>query len=171
MVNRSSAKWFSWSDTFGCWAALWGEDAALARLALELYADALAEAELSEDYWFTEAQARSELRFGWSPEAMTRWPAAAASLDHPRAAFHRALCEAELDPSRGRAVWVPSVPLADAAGPEWGVDLRCWLLQHGAADDQGQEEQWKEEAVQMCQRFGLGVFRHRLQAATASSLR
>ncbi len=138
------------------WASVWGRDEALARVALELYADALAEAEEPEDYWFVEASARSEARFGWTPDALERWAAAAASLDHPRAELHRALAGAELLPGSPLDELAGRVGDADEAGPEWGVDVRHVLLAAGCSDPRA--GRWREEADDRIRRFRLGVF-------------
>lgn len=138
------------------WAAVWGREEALARVALELYADALAEAEEPEDYWFVETSARSEHRFGWRGDALDRWAAAAEALDHPRAELHRALVGAELQRAGTHEALVERVGDADDAGPEWGVDVRRVLLAADGTDPRA--PRWRQEADDRIQRFGLGVF-------------
>jgi len=138
------------------WASVWSADEKLARLALELYADALAEAELPEDYWFVESTARAELRFGWPLDAVERWEVEARRLDHGRAALHLGLAQAELgaDPAASLAHLLPE---ADEAGPEWGVDARRVLVR--SANDDLRSERWEAEANATIEQYGLGVFR------------
>ncbi len=138
------------------WASVWSADEQLARLALELYADALAEAELPEDYWFVESSARAELRFGWPVDALARWEGEARRLDHRRGALHLGLAQAELgaDPVASLA---PLLPEADDAGPEWGVDARRVLVRSATGDPRS--ERWAAEADATIEQYGLGVFR------------
>jgi hypothetical protein len=140
-------------------AAVWADDESLAREAAEVYADALAEADVAEsdDYWFLETVGRAERRFGWRGDVAERWLAAAPALEHERAPLHRAIAEAE---GRGRrSAALEALPLADAAGPEWGVDLR--LLVHRGGDDP--DGRLLDEARRLAERTGLGVFRRALQ--------
>jgi len=140
-------------------AAVWAGDEGLAREAHEVYADALAEAEVdeSDDYWFLETAGRAERVFGWRGELAERWMAAAPGLSHPRAELHQALATAVVQGWPGAVAEV--LPQADAAGPEWGIDLRV-VLHTGGEDADGR---WLREARALAESRGVGVFRRRLQ--------
>ncbi len=158
-ADAAGSLWFAQMDQarIASWAALWARDAELARDALELYADALAEAELADDYWFVEASARAEIAFGWPGSFVSRWEAEARALVHERAPLHHALAVASLRPAEGVELLAERVPDADRAGPEWGVDVRMLLV--ALAGDDPRAARWAEEADAHVERFGLDVFR------------
>jgi len=113
-------------------AAEWLGDEAMAREAYEVYADALAEADEPADYWFV-----------------------AEALDHPRAPLHRALAAAQVNGDATELV--ARLSMADAAGPEWGIDAR--LLLDGLDGD----PRWRREARGRVARFGVHVFDERVK--------
>jgi len=143
----------------GLRAAVWGRDERLGREADEVYADALAEAGVEPDYWYVECAARAALCFGWRSELPSAWPGAAAALSHERADLHRALAAAEVGGEWGALRH--AVPAADAAGPEWGTDVRLALAE-AQLDD---APRWRDEASRRARRFGLDVFTARLSTA------
>lgn len=160
-ADAPSSVWFAQMDLArtALRAAVWARDEALAREAHEVYADALAEAELDEDadHWFLETAGRAERTFGWRGDLAERWLASAVRLEHPRARLHRALAEGVGNGWPSALVQV--LDAADAAGPEWGVDLR---LEIGAMGDDP-DGVHLAEARRIAAERGVGVFRSRLR--------
>lgn len=159
-ADAPSSVWFAQMDLarVALRAGVWARDEALAREAHEVYADALAEAELDEDadHWFLETAGRAERTFGWRGDLAERWVVSATRLDHPRARLHRALAEGV---GKGwPAALLEVLDDADAAGPEWGVDLRLEVHAMGGDPD----ERLRDEARRIAAERGVGVFRSRL---------
>ena len=142
--DAPSAVWFAQMDQarVALRGAVWGRHEALARIASELYADALAEAEREEDEdpWFLETVGRAEQTFGWSPRVSPRWERSAPAATHARAPLHA------------------SIAAADEAGPEWAVDVRRLAVDLAGPSGDPRAAVWREESTALVRRYGVHVF-------------
>jgi hypothetical protein len=162
-ADAPTSVWFAQMDhaRVALQGAVWGCEEGLARVAAELYADALADAELNEDddIWFLEGVGRAEVRFDWPRTVAPRWHKRAATASHPRVAFHGALAQAVLAPTRDSlADLVGHFDAADAYGPEWGVDARIEAALLGDRLETGDVDRWRADAMERARTYGLGVF-------------
>ena len=114
-------------------AATWSSDTALAERAEDVFEEAAEDAGLQRDaaYWFLEPMALVRLRLGRrDPDRYVEaWWRLAPKLQHPRAVFHRALAQAELDRHAGRDEAAARGFLTASReaqrgryGPEWVID-------------------------------------------------
>lgn len=152
----------------GLWASAWTGRRRRAQDLLDALEDAAEAAALdrADEPWFLDPACRAALAFGLEDVLAAYaepWLAALDRLEHPRAAFHRALAAGLVAGHRGHPEQAiealqRAVRLADDGkfGAEWQIDARRNLVAMLEVRSDPEAAVRREEAAELGTRFGIG---------------